>query len=121
MTEKYTPQVGDIVRSQHWYEFDHCEVLDVGREQMLIRRLSDDREWAPLIDQEWVKVEPVKPLADRWYYSVGGGFLGGDRNDGSAAEAMAVCLRRHDTEADAVIHIWTDDDGTDHAKIVRPS
>ena len=112
---KYVPQVGDTVRRDIWT--DPClsvKVTAVGRNRFLAINAEDDELSYPThLDWVWVKVETPAPLPDRWI-NVHPRGLGATYPPTQASANFGALPGRI-----AVLHIWTDADGVDHADIER--
>ena len=109
--QPYVPQVGDTVRRPLWApSTDPVEVTATGRRRFL--GLDSSGEYPYDIDGGWVKVVKPLPLPERWINTYANGracahFTRQEANHASMRERIAV------------LHIWTDADGNDHAEIER--
>ena len=110
MTAPYVPQVGDTVRHPAWRS-ETVTVTAIGK-RCLLAVDQNDREFSYDISNSWVKVETPTPLPERWANVYPDGFWQ------SHATAMAARRNGHAARI-AVLHIWTDTDGNDHADIER--
>jgi len=106
----YTPQVGDRVHLYHWPKDYTAEVLFVGDRQVFLRDIGGQED-SFYINLDWIKVETPSPLPERWI------------NLYERCSVTHVSRRDASNGADdkriAVIHIWTDKHGVDHAEIER--
>ena len=108
MTAAYVPQVGDRIRLQHWVH-DWIDVKYVSRE-LVIGVDGYGNERMPWLSEPWVKA--VEPLPERWSNVYPDGFW--------QSHETAISARRNGHVGRiAVLHIWTDTDGNDHAEIER--
>jgi hypothetical protein len=118
MSEKYTPQVGDIIRREGWSSRESSMTVVASTDDYLWLIGDDDKQpethWRRPWDWagEWVKVEPVVPLPERWRN------IYDDGADTLAHRSRAKADSRASDGRIAVIHWWTDDDG-DHCEIER--
>ena len=109
--EKYVPQVGDRVRWDWWGPDESLHVDFVGQER-IFGTFNDGSEGSYSLDCRWIKVETPTPLPDgciNVYASASGLWFSNRR--------QAESYSRHGRIA--VVHIWTDSDGVDHAEIER--
>lgn len=114
----YRPEVGDIVTAPLMGY--NIRVTAVGEEYLLAKSCTpiegdDDDESFWKIDDvgwEWIKVEPSRPLPERWWY------IHCKDGRGSVSVASASPIRPQGPNV-AVLHIWTDEHGVDHAEIER--
>jgi len=110
MDTNYTPKVGDRVRHDAWGKGDTARVTAVGeRKVLMVRGLLPEASWD--ICQRWHKVET--PLPEQWFNVYPGNIGWPAYSHGITAEESAGDHRI------AVLHIWTDADGVDHAEIER--
>jgi len=110
--QPYVPQAGDTIRHEVWAPGDTALITAVGRTHMLLSRNgAPDRE-AWQIRNHWIKVETPLPLPEQWSNVYPDGFWQ------SHTTAMSARVNSHDGRI-AVLHIWTDADGVDHAEILR--
>ena len=116
MSAAYVPQVGHRARRTNWSDRLYMDVEYVGR-SFVVGVDPDGREMTATLSSttsgEWVKVETPAPLADCWYYVTTAGFVSLPKDSRAIAIAIAA------VHALAVVHIWTDSDGVDHAEIER--
>ena len=111
MSAAYVPQVGDTVRHDAWSEGDTARVTAVGeRKVLMVRGLLPEASWD--LCHQWHKVVKPKPLPERWVNLTTRG-LGNDYSSKADADEVAASHRL------AILHIWTDADGVDHADIER--
>ena len=112
MTAAYVPKVGDRVRAATWSARSYMDVVAVG--QMAVFGIDEvGDEWCPDLDREWIKVETPTPLPERWANVYPDGIWQ-DHKTALSANTNATYRNRM-----AVLHIWTDADGVDHAEIER--
>jgi len=112
MYTNYTPKDGDRVGRHDWRLGEFITVAAVGRERFLASFGSGD-EASHVIDSGWIKVEVPTPLPDCWYYVDRGGVVSYPCN------TRAIAFDYPGMDALAVVHIWTDAYGVDHAEIER--
>ena len=112
----YTPQVGDRVQSRiTGIQFD---VRAVGRHKFFAVRvggepsLAHDEMALSIQGYDWEKVETPEPIPEMWINAYATG-LGSYRDSRTEADAMSNAKRL------AVVRVWTDEHGTDHAEIER--
>ena len=111
MTAAYVPQVGDTV--QHpVFPSQALAVVAVGRHHMLAVNEHGD-EVTYLLATKWTRVVKPTPLSNCWYYTTASGFLSYPK------DSRAIALDHASGYAAAILHIWTDADGVDHAEIER--
>lgn len=111
MNDTYRPQVGDMVREASWTS-PAVEVMYVGTNLFVGNDGTYEDCWP--LDNDWIKVEPKVPLPDRWV-NVWNDGLGASSN--STKEDADLFF--HHGHRIAVIHIYTDAEGVDHADIER--
>jgi len=111
MDTNYTPKVGDRVRRAGFHHDQWFDVTAVGLVCFLGTE-SDGFESAEPIGADWVRVETPTPLPECWVNVTTTG-LGNDWP--TRAETDEVAGRN----TVAVLHVWTDADGVDHAEIER--
>lgn len=108
MTGRYIPQVGDRVRHEEWDAGCWCDVLAIDGGDIFARtELGDAEVWT--MGDGWRKVEAPTPLPDAWFNTYA--------TSGYETRQMADGWANDDRIA--VVHIWTDADGNDHADIER--
>jgi len=116
MSAAYVPQVGDRVRRTNWSDRLYMDVEYVGR-SLVVGADPDGREMTATLSSttsgEWVKVETPAPLADCWYYVTKTGLVSPPK------DSRAIAFDHAGVHVPAVVHIWTDSDGVDHAEIER--
>jgi hypothetical protein len=110
MNNEYTPQVGDRVRRHYWRR-GYIDVQHVGNAYFMGIN-SAGEEVARRLDEDWVKVGTPAPLPDFWS-NVDRWGVAGIWRDRAGADKYAINDRL------AVVHIYTDADGVDHADIHR--
>jgi hypothetical protein len=111
MHNPYRPVAGDRIRRPWWKPGHHRDVKHVGAFYLIADNDLGD-EVVDDVTGEWIKVETPAPLPETWLNVTTSGF-GGSYVDRLAAEQFA---RGHRI---AVVHIYTDADGVDHADIER--
>jgi len=112
MDTNHTPEVGDRVRRASWVpSMDAVDVTAIGRYRFL--GVDSDGEFPYDIDDNWVKVIKPTPLPEQWLNVYPGNIGWPAYGHGFTAEECAGDHRI------AVLHIWTDADGVDHAEIER--
>ena len=111
MTAAYVPVKGDRVRHTSWADTEWLDVLCVGGQQVFGIDADGD-EWSITLIGDWIKVETPPRLPERWVNLTTRG-LGNDYGIRADADEVASSSRL------AVLHIWTDSDGEDHAEIER--
>jgi hypothetical protein len=119
MTERYTPAVGHMVRQSGWGDADTLEVTAVGRFKFLTLTLDGIQEQSWNLAGEWVQVVQPKPLTETWAGVAARGGTYSFMGATSAATAAVGCRQAWGTSPLAIVHIWTDADGVDHAEIER--
>jgi hypothetical protein len=121
MSYKYIPAVGHMVRKAHWGDVDELEVTAVGRFEFLTLTLNgrDEQSWK--LASEWVQVVKPEPLTETWVCvsTQGVESLHNDRSANDAATAVEKCEWVWFAQPVAVVHIWTDAEGADHAEVER--
>jgi len=111
MDTNYTPKVGDSVRRASWMPSMHSvDVTAIGRYRFL--GVDSDGEFPHDLNGKWIKVETPLPLPEQWSNVYPDGFWQ------SHTTAVSAGVNSHDGRI-AVLHIWTDADGVDHAEILR--
>ena len=110
MTAAYVPQVGDTVRHPAWPS-ETLAITAVGRDHLLAIN-EHGTEIKYVLSDKWVKVETPTPLPE-WWINVY------PSNIGTCFPCRADAQRYVMSERIAVLHIWTDADGVDHAEIER--
>jgi len=114
MSADYVPQVDDRVRRYDWTNGNHMDVDYVGR-TIIAGTDRFGNEWSTGLDGDWIKVETPTPLPERWANVYPDGIWQ-DHKSARSANTNATHKNRL-----AILHIWTDANGVDHADIERVS
>ena len=123
----YTPQVGDRVRGGPGCP--QYDVSAVGRHRFLAEVVNGDSD-SPFsevvlpINANWEKVETPEPLPESWIALIGSpddpNYSYATKGGSSLEEAVDYAATVfHDAPLLAVVHVWTDEQPTDHAEIER--
>lgn len=128
----YTPQVGDRVRDTGWRTTDDQRdliVTGVGRHNFTAVPVDSDpddvrKERLVGFGEWWEKVEMPKALPDRWIAVLGSHEIesfyrwsSGHLSRPAAIDYAATVFP--ESPLLAIVHVWTDEHGTDHAEIER--
>jgi len=111
MHNPYRPVAGDRIRRPWWKPGHHRDVKYVGAFYLIADNDLGD-EVVDDVTGEWIKVEIPAPLPDQWS-NVDRWGVTGTWCDRAGADEYAPDDRI------AVVHIYTDADGVDHADIER--
>jgi len=113
MSAAYVPQVGDTVRHPAWPS-EILTITAVGRHHLLAVN-EQGTEIKYVIAGTWVKVVKPTPLPYA-LINVHPAFTSGSLWTRRDADRIAG---QHPDHRIAVIHLWTDEEGVDHADIER--
>lgn len=110
----YIPQVGDQVRRPDWDPpVSPLRVTAVGVASFLATESNGGgREDSWPLDGDWVKVVQPPPIADTWRVLTVNGHALASRPTRDRAIETATRYGSGVDPAAALLHIWTDDDGT---------
>ena len=109
--DSYIPQVGDRVRLPDWADsIAPVTVTAVGATRFLAVD-PDEGEESWDIDRNWVKVVQPPPIPDNWRIVTATGHMFAPSADVDTARRHAQRLA-FNPPAVALLHTWTDDDGT---------
>ena len=114
MSAAYVPQVGDTVCRYDWPPNESIVVTAVGRDRFLAL-FDSGTEVSYEIGGDWIKVVKPTPLPEQWINVYPGNIGWPAYSQGLTAEECAGDHRL------AILHIWTDANGVDHADIERVS
>jgi len=111
MSAAYVPQVGDAVRHEAWDSGSEAvDITAVGVRRFLAAVRGVESTY--VIDEGWSKVETPTPLPERWINVYPNGHVAA-HNKKATADHFALADRI------ILLHVWTDDDGVEHADIER--
>ena len=110
--------VGDFVKLPDWKDDQAIRITAIGEDRFIAFAPHANEERFYRISSAWLKVEPPRPLPERWCYVLENGHTVNVIAESATQEAAAV-VRIHGKRVVAIIHFGTDGNGEDFAHVER--